>query len=176
MVNDLISLYLSFLKIGSFSFGGAYSFIPMLEREIVTAHSWLSNDEFMRVLGMVEVIPGAISIKFATYTGYKVAGIPGAIIANLGNLTVPVLLIVIASKFYTMFENNVSFKTAFDGIKFAVIGMILAIIYQYIIKNYADWKSFIFLGLGFSLTIFFKLHPVFIVITAGAAALLIALI
>ncbi|RPI17708.1 MAG: chromate transporter [Ignavibacteriae bacterium] len=176
MANDLLNLYLSFLKIGSFSFGGAYSFIPIIEREIVTAHSWLSNDEFMRVLGMVEVIPGAISIKFATYTGYKVAGIPGAIVANLGNLTVPVLLIVIAAKFYAKFENNMAFKTAFDGIKFAVIGMILAIIYQYIIKNFADWKSFLFLGLGFSLTIFFKLHPAFIVITAGAAALLIALI
>lgn len=176
MVNDLITLYLSFLKIGSFSFGGAYSFIPIIEREIVTAHSWLSNDEFLRVLGMVEIIPGAISIKFATYTGYKVAGIPGAIAANLGNLTIPVLLIVIAAKLYARFENHETFKTVIDGIKFAVIGMILAIVYQYILKSSADWKSFLFLGLGILLTILFKFHPAIVVLIAGAAAFLLGLL
>jgi len=55
-----IELFISFMKVGSFSFGGAYSLIPLIEKEVVTNHQWLSNDEFLKVLGMVEVFPGAI--------------------------------------------------------------------------------------------------------------------
>lgn len=75
MVEKLVKLIISFLKVGSFSFGGAYSLIPIIEKEVVTNHQWLTKDEFLKVLGMVAVFPGALLIKFATYTGYKTAGI-----------------------------------------------------------------------------------------------------
>ncbi len=78
-METLLQLFLSFLKVGSFSFGGAYSLLPLIEREVVTNNHWLSKEEFLRVLGMVEIFPGAISIKFATYTGYKTGGILGAV-------------------------------------------------------------------------------------------------
>ena len=175
-MNDLIDLYLSFLKVGTFSFGGAYSLIPIIEREIVKAHPWLTQDEFLRILSMVEVFTGAISIKFATYTGYKTAGIPGAIIANLGNMTVPMILILTASYFYPFIERNPVFLKAFEGIKYAVLGMILAIVYQYTLKNFSDWKNLIFLGTGFSFTLFLNLHPVFIVLISGVLALLFSVI
>jgi len=71
----LLKLFLSFLKIGLFAIGGAYSFLPLIERETVQYHHWLDKPEFLEVLGIVKIFPGAISIKFATYTGYKVAGI-----------------------------------------------------------------------------------------------------
>jgi len=64
MFDLLLKLFLSFLKVGSFSFGGAYSLIPLIERETVKNHNWLTQDEFLKVLGGVEVLPGAISIKF----------------------------------------------------------------------------------------------------------------
>lgn len=176
MLNELLNLYLAFLKVGAFSFGGAYSLVPIIEREIVTAHPWLSQEEFLKILSMVEVFPGAISIKFATYTGYKAAGIPGAITANLGNMTVPFLLILTASYFYNYFEKNETFFRTFEGVKYAVLGMILAIVYQYTIKNYANWKSIVFLVLGFSLTIFFKLHPVLIVAVSALLGLALSFI
>ncbi|MHC4720497.1 MAG: chromate transporter, partial [Planctomycetota bacterium] len=87
----LLKLFVTFLRIGFFAFGGAYSFLPLVEREVVENHQWLEKGEFLEVLGIVKVVPGAISIKFATYTGYKVAGVPGAIVANIANLLPPVL-------------------------------------------------------------------------------------
>ena len=166
-MENLLSLYLSFLKVGSFSFGGAYSLLPLIEREVVTNHSWLSKDEFLKVLGMVQVFPGAISIKFATFTGYKVAGVPGAIIANLGNITVPATLIMVGSYFYSIYENNEYVRKAFVGIKFAVIGMIAVIMFRYATTNGMSYKELGFIVIGAALIYFFKLDPVFVIIIAA---------
>lgn len=169
----LFEIFISFVKVGSFSFGGAYSLIPLIEKEVVQHHQWLSQDEFLKVLGMVEVFPGAISIKFATYTGFKIAGIGGAIAANLGNLIMPAAIIMIASYFLSAFEKNEIVMKAFRGIKYAVIGMIVALIYQYAIKNFAEWKGLIFMLLGFGLIMAFKLHPAFVVIISAVLALVV---
>ncbi len=172
-MENLIALFLSFLKVGSLSFGGAYSLLPVIENETVVHHAWLTNDEFLKVLSMVEIIPGAISIKFATYTGYKVAGVPGVIAANLGNLFTPVVLISIAAYFYSYIEKHAYIKNALNGVKFAILGMILAFVYQYMIKSYSDWLGILFLAAGFALTIFFGLNPVYIVAISGIAAAVI---
>lgn len=173
MFEILLKLFLSFLKVGSFSFGGAYSLIPLIEKEVVTNHNWLTHDEFLKVLGMVEVFPGAISIKFATYTGFKIGGVFGAIIANIGNMIMPAGIIMLAAYFSVHLEKNIQFQKAVTGIKFAVVGMIAAIMYQYAVKNYVEWKSMIFLLLGAALIIAFKLHPAYVVIIAGIIALFI---
>ena len=173
MIENLINLFWAFLKVGSFSFGGAYSLIPLIEKEVVTNHQWLSRDEFLKVLGMVEIFPGAISIKFATYTGYKEAGILGAVVANLGNLFTPSLIIMLFTYVYSGYSRNEYVMKAFTGIKYAIIGMIAAIMYQYAVKSYVEWKSTIFLLLGATLIIAFKLHPAYVVIIAGILALFI---
>ncbi|MBL7127963.1 MAG: chromate transporter [Ignavibacteria bacterium] len=173
MFNDLINLFWSFLKVGSFSFGGAYSLIPLIENEVVQNHQWLSQDEFLKVLGMVEIFPGAISIKFATYTGYKVAGVAGVIVANLGNMAVPAIIITVAAYFYSHIEENKYFVKGFKGIKYVIIGIILAILIKYFNQSFNDWKSFIFVVLGFGLTYWFNIHPVIIIVGAALLALLI---
>jgi chromate transporter len=173
MFGILLKLFLSFLKVGSFSFGGAYSLIPLIEKEVVANHNWLTHDEFLKVLGMVEVFPGAISIKFATYTGFKIGGVFGAIAANIGNMIMPMFIIMLATYGCLHLEKYVQFQKALTGIKFAIVGMIVAIMYQYAIKNFVEWKSMIFLFLGATLIIAFKLHPAYVVIIAGILALFI---
>ena len=173
MITNWINLFISFFKVGALSFGGAYSLIPIIETEVVKNHHWLTGDEFLKILGMVEVFPGAISIKYATYTGYKIAGIPGVIVANLGNMVVPALIIIIASYFYNVFSKYSNFNKAFEGIKYAIIGMIVAIMLQYTTKGSVEVKSFLFIALGFLLIYFFKLHPAIVVVTGGILALLI---
>ena len=172
-MGQLIELLFSFLKVGSFSFGGAYSLIPLIEKEVVQNHNWMTHDEFLKVLGMVEVFPGAISIKFATYTGFKVAGIPGAIIANIGNFIMPAAIIMIAAYLYTQYEKNEFVVKIFTGIKFAIVGMIAAIMYQYAVKNFVEVKSLLFLVIGALLILIFNLHPAYVVIIAGLLAIFI---
>ena len=173
MFTSLLNLFIAFLKVGAFSFGGAYSLIPLIEREAVVNNNWLTNEEFLKVLGMVEVLPGAISIKFATYIGYKTAGIPGAIAANLGNLMIPGLLMSALFLFYSYFEKNEYVIKAFKGIKFVVVGMVIGIMFSYLIKSSFQWQNMIFLILGLVLILVFKLHPAYVVIVGSILAMLI---
>jgi chromate transporter len=173
MIETLLNLFFAFFKVGSFSFGGAYSLIPLIEKEVVENHQWLSHDEFLKVLGMVEVFPGAISIKFATFTGFKTAGILGAIAANIGNLITPAALILMSTYIYSLYEKHELVSKAFNGVKYAVIGMIAAIMYQYAVKNGGQWQQFVLLAAGAALIIFFKLHPAYVVVIAGIIGLII---
>jgi len=173
MIITLLKLFISFLKVGSFSFGGAYSLLPLIEREAVTNNAWLTHDEFLKVLGMVEVFPGAISIKYATYVGYKTAGILGAVAANLGNLVMPATIIMLATYFYSAYEKNEFVMKAFRGIKYAVIGLVAALIYQYGARNFEELSGIFLIVLGFALVFFFNLHPAYVVIISAIVALFI---
>ncbi len=173
MFENLINLFVSFFKVGSFSFGGAYSLIPLIEKEAVANHHWLTPDEFIKVLSGVEIFPGAISIKFATYTGYKVAGIPGIIAANLGNMILPAVGIILVYYFYSFFEKNELLKKSFAGIKYGIVGVVIAVMFQYSFRGTVEIKSFVFIVAGFLLVFIFKMHPALVITLLGFVAVIV---
>ena len=164
----LFERFLAFSRIGLFAFGGAYSFLPLIESEVVQNHHWLEKAEFLEVLGMVRVFPGAISIKFATYTGYKVAGVPGAIVANFANLLPPVLFIMLASLLYSKYKNVSSVKSGFEMVQYAVFAMIIAVAIQLVDKSQVfQLKNLLVVIVAFALFVLTKVHPAVIIIGAG---------
>ena len=164
----LLNLFLSFLKIGLFAIGGAYSFLPLIEREVVIKYQWLTKSEFLDMLGAVRVLPGAISIKFATYTGYKIAGVPGAIVANLGNILGPASLIIFASAIYAKYKDVPSVQGAFNVIQLVVFSMILAVAFQLVSSSQLlSVKNILIIVASFLLFFFTKIHPAIIIIAAG---------
>jgi len=166
----LAQIFISFLKIGLFAIGGAYSFLPLLEKEIVERCRWLTKEEFLDVLGAVKVFPGAISIKYATYTGYKLSGIPGAIAANLGNLAGPAVLIIFAAGLYSKYKNLPRVNAAFNMVQFAVFSMLIALAFQLIdASQLAHPKNMLVVAVSFILFTFTKVNPALILI--GAAIL-----
>lgn len=170
-----LKLFFAFAKISLFSFGGAYSFLPVIEKEIVERYGWLNKDEFLYVLGLVEVFPGAISIKYATYTGYKTGGVLGAILANLGNILPPALIVISAMYLWAGIKQIQWAKDAFGMIKISVIAMILAIAIKMIDPTVLFSTKGIVVSLGaFILFYFFKLHPAFVIILAAALGILLS--
>jgi chromate transporter len=164
----LLELFIAFLKIGLFAFGGAYSFVPMIEREVVLNHQWLAKAEFLEILGIVKVFPGAISIKFATYTGYKVAGVPGAIVANFANILAPVLFIMAASLVYSKYKDVPFVKGSLEMIQYAVFAMIIAVGIQLVDKvGIFQLKNSIVVLAAFALFVLTKIHPAFIIVGAA---------
>jgi len=164
----LLSLFLAFFRIGLFAIGGAYSFLPLLEKEVVERAQWLTKEEFFDVLGIVKIFPGAISIKYATYTGYKVAGISGAIVSNLGNFLAPAVLIFCASVLYHRYKNLPSVKGAFNMIQLAVFSMIIAVAFKLInVNQLIHVKSLLIIIVSFGLFIYTKIHPALIIIAVG---------
>ncbi|MEW6009537.1 MAG: chromate transporter [Candidatus Omnitrophota bacterium] len=164
----LIKLFLAFLRVGLFAIGGAYSFLPLIEKEIVEKYNWLTKQEFLDVLAMVKIFPGAISIKYATYTGFKIAGISGAIVANIGNLLAPAFLITFASLFYVKYKDLSFVKNAFNLIQLAVFAMIVALAFQTInLNQLTQLRSIFIIVFSFALFLYTKVHPALIIIFSG---------
>ena len=105
-MNILVSLFLTFLKIGTFSFGGGYAMIPFMQREIIENHNWISNNVFMDIIGISQMTPGPVSINSATFIGFKVSSILGSVAATLGVVTTSFILVSIASKAMQKFKES----------------------------------------------------------------------
>ena len=124
-IKDYLSLFLTMLKIGLFTFGGGYAMIALLENEFVEKKKWLKKDEFLDVAAIAESTPGPIAINAATYIGYKNSGIIGSIIATLG-ICIPSFVIIYAiSLFFDAFLSFTLVAYAFKGIQICVIYLIL---------------------------------------------------
>lgn len=164
----LLKLFLAFLRVGFFAIGGAYAFLPLMEKELVEKYHWLDKPEFLEVVGMTELFPGAISIKFATYTGYKVAGVPGAIVANVANLLPPVFCMLLASLVYAKYRNIPALKAALEMVRFAVIALVIAIAIKLVDKNQLiQLKYLVVVVVSLALFTLTKIHPAFIIIGAA---------
>ncbi len=117
-------LFLSFAKIGAFTFGGGYAMIALLEDECTEKKGWLSEDELMNIIVLAESTPGPIAINCATYTGYKTAGMPGALAATVGIVLPSFLILFLISQFFESFLQNPYIEKAMNGVRVAV-GLII---------------------------------------------------
>ena len=124
-IKGYLSLFLTMLKIGLFTFGGGYAMIALLENEFVEKKKWLEKDEFLDVAAIAESTPGPIAINAATYIGYKNSGMIGSMIATLG-ICIPSFVIIYAiSLFFDAFLSFTLVAYAFKGIQICVVYLIL---------------------------------------------------
>jgi len=121
----LLDLFLTFAKIGLFTFGGGYAMIALIENACVEKKSWITHDEMMDVTVIAESTPGPIAINCATYVGYKQKGFAGAVVATLGMVLPSFIIIFLISMFLDNFLDIVWIAHAFMGIKIAVGILIL---------------------------------------------------
>ena len=124
-MNILLDLFLTFAKIGLFTFGGGYAMISMIENNCVERKQWITHDEMMNVTVIAESTPGPIAINCATFTGYKKAGFVGALSATLGMIVPSFIVIYLISMFLDNFLELTIIANAFKGIKIAVGILIL---------------------------------------------------
>lgn len=124
-MNILLDLFLTFSKIGLFTFGGGYAMIAMIENNCVEQKKWITHDEMMNITVIAESTPGPIAINCATFTGYKKAGLVGALVATLGMIMPSFMIIYLISMFLDNFLELTIITNAFKGIKIAVGLLIL---------------------------------------------------
>ena len=124
-MNILLDLFLTFAKIGMFTFGGGYAMIAMIENNCVERKQWITHDEMMNVTVIAESTPGPIAINCETFTGYKKAGFTGALAATLGMIIPSFMVVYLISMFLDNFLELTIIANAFKGIKIAVGILIL---------------------------------------------------
>ena len=168
----IIKIFLSFLKIGAFSFGGGYAMLPLIQREIVNSHNWITYKEFIDIIGISQMTPGPIAINSATFVGFKVSGILGSISATLGVVTFSFILVSIANHYIVKFKESYILKAALTGMRPALIGLIISVFISLGRESYKDIKSVIigFIILGLLLTN--KLHPILVIMISGVLGII----
>ncbi|RGY59489.1 chromate transporter [Fusobacterium ulcerans] len=175
------SLFLSFAKIGLFTFGGGYAMISLIEAECVKKKKWITHDEMLNVTVIAESTPGPIALNCATYIGYKQGGLLGAIIATLGIVLPSFVIIYLISLFFTDFLSITVITNAFKGIKIAVGLLILNAAIIMIKKMQKKALSHIIMLISFTImlcvNIFsWPISSIYIILIAGIISLLISLI
>lgn len=160
-------IFWSFLKIAPITFGGGYAIIPVIENEVVNKKKWVKEEDISDVLTISQTIPGAIGVNSATFIGYHINGIRGAMAALIG-ITLPTFFIVIlmALSFLT-FQDNPIVAAAFQGIRAAIVALILYAGLKIAKSAVKDWTTLIIAVLAIFALLLFNFHP-FAVIILGA--------
>lgn len=145
VMKELIDLYLTFARIGGFTFGGGYAMLPMLQKEVVDARHWATEDEIMDYYAIGQCTPGIIAVNTATFVGYKVKGIAGGIFATLGLVSPSIVIITIIAAFLKNFAQYAVVKNAFAGIRICVVVLIIQAVIKLGKKSVKDlWTALIF--------------------------------
>jgi len=167
----ILKLFLAFLKIGAFGFGGGYAMLPLIEREIVTNNHWLSYREFIDIIAISQMTPGPIAINSATFVGYKMGGFLGSAAATLGVVTFSFILVTIATHYVEKFKESKALKSVLLGMKPAMIGLIISAFISLGSKSYLDVKSVIIGGIIGALLFSKKVHPIMAIVLSGVLGL-----
>ena len=121
-----LQLFLSFLQIGAFSFGGGYAAMPLIQNQVVDLHHWLNLAEFTDLVTISQMTPGPIAVNSATFVGTRIAGVPGALAATIGCVLPSCILVTILAKIYLKYRNLSLLQDILKSLRPAVIAMIAA--------------------------------------------------
>lgn len=170
----LFRLFATFFKIGMFTIGGGYAMLPIIQKEVVETHGWMTEEEFLDALSLTNSLPGPLAINAATFVGYRIRRARGSIAAVLGAVLPSILIIlIIASVFSNIMEYPIV-QSIFNGVRPAVVALIL---YSVIklgksakITQYFNWAVAL---LGFLAIAVLGIHPVFVVLAAALYGLFV---
>ena len=170
LIETYIALFIVFLKIGLFGFGGGYAMLSMIQFEVVEEHQWLNVAEFTDIVALSQMTPGPISINCATYIGYTITdgNVLGSLIATLAVCLPSILIMICICRFFFIFKNNKYISAALLWMKPAAIGLIAAAALLLMNShNFIDLRSIAIAVVTFVLAVFFKKGIIRLIILAG---------
>ena len=185
-----LELFIAFLEVGLFSFGGGYVSIPLI-REIVLTYGWMDDEMITHMIAVSESTPGPLMVNMATYVGFTVGGIPGSIVSTLGLITPSVIIILLIALFLKNFKDNKYVQGAFYGLRPTSTGLIaaagLSVAYLVFINplfletksllNLLDWKAVVLAAVLIVLTRFVnqtkKLHPIIFIAASAVIGIIL---
>ena len=177
-----LELFITFFKIGLFTFGGGYAMLPLIQKEVL-AHDWMEIEEIINFIAVSESTPGPFAINCATYVGMETGGVLGAVCATLGVVLPSFIVILCVARFYKKFKESKIVSSVMTGLRPAVIGLIgsalVSMILSVFLPNGFDFGGIVIpdllvsLGIAVVMTIlvFKKIHPIIIIVLSAVAGI-----
>lgn len=158
---------MTFAKIGSFTLGGGYAMVPVMQKEIVDKKGWLASDEFMDILAVSQATPGLFAMNMASHIGYKLKGTLGGIVGALAVALPSIIAILLIAMFFQAFKSNIYVEKIFMGIRPAVVALIAAPCFSMArtakINRYNIWIPVV----AALLICAFGVSPIWVILAAG---------
>lgn len=168
----LLQLGWVFFKIGAFCFGGGLVIIPLVENEVVYKYGWLTKQEFIDAVTLGQITPGPVIIS-ATFIGYRVYGILGAIVATLSVILPSFLLICLATEGVKRFHENRYLVNFFRGARAAVIGQVFAACLSIGKSSIIDFKTALIMLISLVVLVKYNLNPIWVLLTVALICIFI---
>ena len=178
-----LQLFLAFLQIGAFSFGGGYAAMPLIQAQVVTNHAWITTPDFTNLVTIAEMTPGPIAVNAATFVGNQVAGIPGALAATLGVVLPSCLFVTALAWLYQKYRSLTLMQGILQSLRPAVVAMIfgagLTILLptlfasgtvSFLAGNFQIRAALLFIAALICLRVW-KLNPILVMVGCGCAEL-----
>ena len=150
----LWQVFITFFKIGAFTFGGGYAMIPLIQREAVENRKWVTDEDILDIITIAESTPGPIAINSATFVGYRAAGVLGSVAGTLGVVLPSFIIILLISYVLREFQHIVAVQYAFAGIRAGVLALIIKALWGMYKKCKKNLVSYIVMAAAFVLAAF----------------------
>ena len=170
-----LSLFLVFLKIGAFTFGGGYAMIPLIQKEIAEKRKWITDEDILEIVAIAESTPGPIAINATTFVGYRTGGFGGAFFATLGVVLPSFTIISAISYILNEFKNARGVVYAFNGIRAGVLALILKAMYSMYKQCSKSLIPYIIMAISFILAAIFKINVIAVIILCALIGLVSSL-
>ncbi|MGN0395709.1 MAG: chromate transporter [Coprococcus sp.] len=171
-MSEYIDLFITFAKIGGFTFGGGYAMLPILQREVVEKKEWVTEDELMDYYAIGQCTPGIIAVNTATFIGYKQKGILGGIIATLGCVFPSMVIISVIAAFIQNFAQLAWVQSVLSGIRACVCVLIFNSVVKLGKKALSDFITWFLFVVVLVLSGLMGVSNILLVVAAGIAGIL----
>lgn len=163
----MLQLFVSFLKVGAFAFGGGYAMIPLISQEVVTYRGWLEIEEFIDVIAISQGTPGPIAINSATFVGFKVAGVIGSITATLGVVLPSFVIMMVLGRLFLRYKEVPVVKHMLSGIRPVVVALILAAAFSVLPNSITGIIPAIVAAVVIIAIVVFDVDPILLLVLSG---------
>ena len=168
----LLNIFLIFLKIGAFTFGGGYAMIPIIEREFVDKREWISRDDIVDIFAVGQSVPGAIAINSCSFIGYKIAGTVGSLVAIVGMVIPSFVIITAIAMLATHFQDLPVVQKAFAGIRAGIVALILMSAIRMTKAAAKDYLALVILIVCALLVFIFDVNPIYLILLSIIAGII----
>lgn len=165
-------IFWSFFKVGTFTIGGGYAMIPLMQRELVDKHHWLSNEDFLDQVALSQAMPGVFAVNMAAMTGFRLRQDGGSAAAILGNIMMPIVFILLLALFFRAFRENVYLERIFLGLRPCVVALIAAPVFTMARSAKVSWSNVWIPVVSALLIWLLGVSPILIVLAAAIGGLL----
>ena len=168
------TLFISTFTLSAFTFGGGYVIVPLMRKKFVETLGWIDEEEMLDLIAIAQSAPGPIAVNSSIIIGYRLAGIPGALVTTFGTVLPPMVILSVISQFYTAFRDNVVVSLVLKGMGIGVAAVIVDVVYTMakgVIKT-KDALWIIVMCAALVVALFTSLNVVFVILACGVVGAL----